>query len=53
MKLFLPKQHGAWAMLIIPFWLGVIKGGFIWQRYPIFHRLALVILGNLPDAPLI
>ncbi|WP_251032856.1 YwiC-like family protein [Bacillus sp. ISL-7] len=24
MELFLPKQHGAWAMLIIPFWLGVI-----------------------------
>jgi hypothetical protein len=28
MKLFLPKQHGAWAMLIIPFWLGALDGDF-------------------------
>ncbi|WP_374722706.1 YwiC-like family protein [Peribacillus tepidiphilus] len=28
MKNFLPKQHGAWAMLLIPFWLGVAASHF-------------------------
>lgn len=48
MKLFLPKQHGAWAMLIIPFWLGVIKGGFIWQHIPFFIGWLLLYLATYP-----
>lgn len=27
MKALIPKQHGAWAMLLIPFLLGMAKGG--------------------------
>ncbi len=26
MKVFIPKQHGAWAMLVIPFVLGMFAG---------------------------
>lgn len=48
MKLFLPKQHGAWAMLIIPFWLGVINGGFIWQHIPFFLGWLLLYLATYP-----
>lgn len=25
MKAMIPKQHGAWAMLLIPFLLGMVK----------------------------
>ncbi|MEH7416392.1 YwiC-like family protein [Neobacillus drentensis] len=48
MKLFLPKQHGAWAMLIIPFWLGVIKGGFVWQDIPFFIGWLFLYLATYP-----
>ncbi|MFK9094654.1 YwiC-like family protein [Bacillus salipaludis] len=48
MKLFLPKQHGAWAMLIIPFWLGVIDGGFLWQQIPFFIGWLLLYLATYP-----
>lgn len=27
MKALIPNQHGAWAMLLIPFLLGMAKGG--------------------------
>lgn len=48
MKLFLPKQHGAWAMLIIPFWLGVVASGFIWQHIPFFIGYLLLYLATYP-----
>lgn len=48
MKLFLPKQHGAWAMLIIPFWLGVVASGFIWQHIPFFLGWLLLYLATYP-----
>lgn len=48
MKLFLPKQHGAWAMTIIPFWLGVINGGFLWQDIPFFIGWLLLYLATYP-----
>ncbi|MEH7119603.1 YwiC-like family protein [Neobacillus vireti] len=48
MKLFLPKQHGAWAMLIIPFWLGVINGGFVWQDIPFFIGWISLYLATYP-----
>jgi hypothetical protein len=48
MKLFLPKQHGAWAMVIIPFWLGAIQGGFIWQHVPFFIGWLLLYLATYP-----
>jgi hypothetical protein len=48
MKLFLPKQHGAWAMLIIPFWLGVIEGGFLWKHIPFFIGWLFLYLATYP-----
>lgn len=48
MKLFLPKQHGAWAMLIIPFWLGVFASSFIWQHIPFFIGWMFLYLATYP-----
>lgn len=48
MQLFLPKQHGAWAMLIIPFWLGVAATGFLWQHIPFFFGWLLLYLATYP-----
>lgn len=36
MKAMIPKQHGAWAMLLIPFLLGMIKGGPVFWHIPLF-----------------
>ena len=36
MKLVIPKQHGAWAMLIIPFLLSVILGKPNMYHIPLF-----------------
>ncbi|WP_226087163.1 YwiC-like family protein [Mesobacillus sp. S13] len=48
MKLFMPKQHGAWAMLIIPFWLGAAASGIVWQHVPFFIGWLLLYLGTYP-----
>ncbi len=48
MKLFMPKQHGAWAMVTVPFWLGVIAGGFVWQDVPFFLGWVLLYLATYP-----
>lgn len=48
MKLFMPKQHGAWAMLIIPFWLGAAASEIIWQHVPFFIGWLLLYLGTYP-----
>ncbi|MBT2639182.1 MULTISPECIES: YwiC-like family protein [unclassified Bacillus (in: firmicutes)] len=48
MKLFMPKQHGAWAMLIIPFWLGAAASELVWQHVPFFIGWLLLYLGTYP-----
>ncbi|MBM4764227.1 YwiC-like family protein [Bacillus sp. B15-48] len=48
MKLFLPKQHGAWAMLIIPFWLGAAATEIVWQHIPFFFGWILLYLATYP-----
>lgn len=48
MKLFLPKQHGAWAMLIVPFWLGVCASTFVWQHIPFFMGWLFLYLATYP-----
>lgn len=48
MKLFMPKQHGAWAMLLIPYWLGAAAGGIIWQHIPFFIGWLLLYLATYP-----
>ncbi len=48
MKLLLPKQHGAWFMLLVPFWLGVAASGFVWQHIPFFIGWLLLYLSTYP-----
>lgn len=48
MKLFIPKQHGAWAMVIIPFWLGVCASTFVWQHIPFFIGWLFLYLATYP-----
>lgn len=48
MKILLPKQHGAWVMLIIPFWLGVAATSFLWQHIPFFLGWLLLYLATYP-----
>jgi YwiC-like protein len=47
-KLFIPKQHGAWAMLIIPFWLGAAATEIVWQHIPFFLGWLLLYLATYP-----
>ncbi len=41
-KVVLPKQHGVWAMLIIPFVLSAIISGFTWIHIPFFVAWVLL-----------
>ncbi|MGR6007963.1 YwiC-like family protein [Bacillus cereus] len=43
MKLVIPKQHGAWAMLVIPFLLSVILGKPTMYHIPLFFSLVLYL----------
>lgn len=48
MKNVLPREHGAWAMLILPFFTGMLAGG--WNRWhlPLFAGwLALFLFSNV------
>lgn len=33
---FIPPQHGAWAMLLVPWLTGVLVAGFHWAHLPLF-----------------
>lgn len=47
-KWIVPKQHGAWAMLIIPFVLGAYAGGFTWLHLPLFIGWFFLYLATYP-----
>lgn len=46
--MLVPKQHGAWAMLIIPFVLGAYAGGFSWLHLPLFLGWLGLYLATYP-----
>ncbi|WP_102347364.1 YwiC-like family protein [Bacillus sp. Marseille-P3661] len=48
MKLLLPKQHGAWAMLILPFVLGMVIGGPSWLHISLFIGWLMLYLATYP-----
>ncbi|MDQ0216625.1 putative membrane protein [Oikeobacillus pervagus] len=48
MKPLIPNQHGAWAMLIIPFFLGIIISGGTWLHIPLFIAWFFLYLGTYP-----
>lgn len=48
MKVFIPKQHGAWAMLVIPFILGMFAGGADVKHIPLFCGWLFLYLAASP-----
>ncbi|WP_078548147.1 YwiC-like family protein [Litchfieldia alkalitelluris] len=48
MKILLPKQHGAWAMLVIPFLLGIFLGSPTWLHIPLFIGWLFLYLATYP-----
>lgn len=48
MKHVLPKQHGAWAMLILPFAMGVEAGEPSWFHLPLFLGWLFLYLATYP-----
>lgn len=48
MKLIIPKQHGAWGMLLIPFILGILIGQGTWYHIPLFLAWLFVYLATYP-----
>ena len=48
MKLVIPKQHGAWAMLVIPFLLSVILGKPTMYHTPLFLAWFFIYLATYP-----
>ncbi len=48
MKVMIPNQHGAWAMLLIPFLLGMVKGGPVLWHIPLFLGWLFLYLAVYP-----
>lgn len=48
MNLYIPKQHGAWGMLVIPFVIGVIWSQPTWLHIPVFMGWILLYLTTYP-----
>ncbi|WFA07176.1 YwiC-like family protein [Bacillus sp. HSf4] len=48
MKVLIPKQHGAWAMLAVPFILGVVGGGADGRHVPLFIGWLFLYLAAFP-----
>lgn len=48
MKILLPKQHGAWAMLLIPFLLGMIAGNPTFLHLSLFLGWLFLYLATYP-----
>jgi 4-amino-4-deoxy-L-arabinose transferase-like glycosyltransferase len=48
MKPFIPKQHGTWAMLVIPFVLGAMAGGWSWVHIPLGLGWLFLYLASYP-----
>lgn len=48
MKLLIPKQHGAWAMLIVPFIIGGYYGGFTLLHIPLAIAWLAIYLSSYP-----
>lgn len=48
MKLVVPKQHGAWGMLLIPFLLSVLLGKPTYYHIPLFIAWLFIYLATYP-----
>jgi len=48
MKLLVPHEHGGWAMVSVPFLLGMVVGGPTWLHLPLFLAWLCFYLGAYP-----
>lgn len=48
MKVLLPKEHGAWAMLIVPFFISVMVHKQNWLHIPLFFGWLFFYLSSYP-----
>ncbi|WP_459911018.1 YwiC-like family protein [Desulfotomaculum defluvii] len=48
MTIVLPKEHGAWAMLVVPFVVGVVTNGPTWLHLPLFIGGFFFYLSSYP-----
>ncbi len=48
MKWYIPKEHGAWAMFIIPFWTGAAISGLSWHHLIFFIGLTALYFAQAP-----
>ncbi|UTR15374.1 YwiC-like family protein [Salipaludibacillus sp. LMS25] len=48
MKWYVPKEHGAWAMFIIPFWTGASISGLSWHHLIFFTGLTGLYFAQAP-----
>lgn len=48
MNRYIPNQHGAWAMLIVPFLFGLSAGSFGWMQLLLFIGWLLIYLFSFP-----
>lgn len=48
MNLVLPKEHGAWAMLIVPFAVGAAVYELNWLQFPLFLGWFFLYLSSYP-----
>ncbi len=48
MHFLIPKQHGAWAMLFIPFLLGVFGGKPVWSHFLLLFAWFFLYLSTYP-----
>ncbi|SDZ01436.1 YwiC-like protein [Evansella caseinilytica] len=48
MKWYIPREHGAWAMLIVPYWTGAMISGFHWYHLLFFVGLFAIYFAQAP-----
>jgi hypothetical protein len=48
MNAYIPNQHGAWAMLVVPFLAGMMAAGPDWLHLPLFVSWLLAYLLTFP-----
>lgn len=48
MKPIIPREHGGWAMVSVPFFLGMFAGGPKWMHLPLFIGWVMFYLAAYP-----
>ncbi|MDQ0255424.1 magnesium-transporting ATPase (P-type) [Evansella vedderi] len=48
MKWYIPREHGAWAMLIVPYWIGASISGVQWSHLLFFIGLFALYFAQAP-----